>query len=52
MLGAITGDTIGSVYEFRNTKDYNFELFQYNSTYTDDSNDDGHGLLAAEGQAA
>ncbi len=37
MLGAITGDTIGSVYEFRNTKDYNFELFQYNSTYTDDS---------------
>ena len=37
MLGAITGDTIGSVYEFRNTKDYNFELFKYNSTYTDDS---------------
>lgn len=32
MLGAITGDTIGSVYEFRNTKDYNFELFQYHST--------------------
>lgn len=37
MLEAITGDTIGSVYEFRNTKDYNFELFKYNSTYTDDS---------------
>lgn len=25
MLGAITGDTIGSVYEFRNTKDYKFQ---------------------------
>lgn len=37
MLGAITGDTIGAVYEFRNTKDYNFGLFQYSSTYTDDS---------------
>lgn len=32
MLGAITGDTIVSVYEFRNTKYYNFELFQYHST--------------------
>ncbi len=37
MLGAITGDTIGSVYECRNTKDYNFKLFQDNSAYTDDS---------------
>lgn len=37
MLGAITGDTIGSVYEFRNTKDYDFKLFLSNSTYTDDS---------------
>lgn len=37
MLGAIPWDTIGSVYEFRNTKNYNFTLFQYNSSYTDDS---------------
>ena len=37
MLGAIIGDTIGSVYEFHNTKDYNFELFRNNSAYTDDS---------------
>ena len=27
MLGAIIGDIAGSVYEFRNTKDYNFEMF-------------------------
>ena len=37
MLGAITGDTIGSAYEFHNTKDYNFTLFLGNSAYTDDS---------------
>lgn len=37
MLGAITGDTIGSVYEFDNTKDYNFRLFTRRSDYTDDS---------------
>jgi ADP-ribosylglycohydrolase len=37
MLGAIIGDTIGSVYEFHNTKDYNFTLFHGNSAYTDDS---------------
>ena len=37
MLGAIIGDTIGSVYELQNTKDYNFTLFMGNSTYTDDS---------------
>ena len=37
MLGALTGDTIGSVYEFRNTKDYDFPLFQERSAYTDDS---------------
>lgn len=37
MLGAITGDTIGSVYEVNNTKDYNFTLFHGNSEYTDDS---------------
>ena len=37
MLGAITGDTIGSSYEFSNTKDYNFELFRHDSNYTDDT---------------
>ena len=37
MLGAIIGDTVGSVYEFHNTKDYNFALFNSESGYTDDS---------------
>ena len=37
MLGAITGDTVGSAYEFHNTKEYNFTLFLGNSAYTDDS---------------
>lgn len=37
MLGAITGDAIGSVYEFDNTKDYDFALFTAKSNYTDDS---------------
>ena len=37
MLGAITGDTVGSVYEFNNTKDYHFTLFRPESIYTDDS---------------
>lgn len=37
MLGAIIGDTVGSVYEFNNTKDYNFRLFNSESSYTDDS---------------
>ena len=37
MLGAITGDTVGSVYEFNNTKDYNFRLFTSESGFTDDS---------------
>ena len=37
MLGAIAGDTIGSVYEFNNTKEYDFELFRSESVYTDDS---------------
>ena len=37
MLGAITGDTIGSAYEFHNTKDYNYTLFLSESNYTDDS---------------
>ena len=37
MLGAIIGDTVGSAYEFCNTKDYNFTLFNSESNYTDDS---------------
>jgi ADP-ribosylglycohydrolase/uncharacterized protein (DUF1810 family) len=37
MLGAIIGDTVGSVYEFHNTKNYGFEFFQHRSAYTDDS---------------
>lgn len=37
MLGAIAGDTIGSAYEFNNTKDYRFLLFSSVSNYTDDS---------------
>lgn len=37
MLGAIIGDTVGSIYEFENTKDYNFTLFNSLSGYTDDS---------------
>ena len=37
MLGAIVGDTVGSIYEFENTKDYNFQLFNRCSSYTDDS---------------
>ena len=37
MLGAIIGDTVGSAYEFQNTKDYPFKLFLSESNYTDDS---------------
>ena len=37
MLGAIIGDTVGSIYEFENTKDYDFQLFNRCSGYTDDS---------------
>ena len=37
MLGAIVGDTVGSIYEFNNTKDYDFEMFSRDSGYTDDS---------------
>lgn len=36
MLGSIFGDIIGSYYEFRSTKDYNFPL-QGESRFTDDS---------------
>lgn len=37
MLGAIIGDTVGSVYEFHNIKTMNFPLFSPESNYTDDS---------------
>ena len=37
MLGAITGDTIGSRFEFRSNKSTNFELFGPECRYTDDS---------------
>ena len=37
MLGAIIGDTVGSHYEFNNTKDYKFQMFHKDSCYTDDS---------------
>ena len=37
MIGAIIGDTVGSVYEFSNIKTKDFELFSENSVPTDDS---------------
>ena len=37
MLGAVVGDIIGSVYEFRNVKTTDFELFPKGSRFTDDS---------------
>jgi len=37
MFGAIAGDIIGSPYEFENTKDFDFPLFNEYSTYTDDT---------------
>ena len=37
MLGAITGDTIGSRFEFRGNKSTDFELFGPGCRYTDDS---------------
>ena len=37
LLGAICGDIIGSWYEFRPTKDRDFELFQSKSQFTDDT---------------
>lgn len=33
MIGAIIGDTVGSVFEFNNTKDVNFPLFCSMSSY-------------------
>lgn len=37
MFGAIAGDVIGSVYEYRPMKDYNFQLFRRHSSFTDDT---------------
>src|SRR5574344_532031 len=37
LLGAIIGDTIGSIYEFNPTKDYHFRLLDDSMGYTDDS---------------
>jgi ADP-ribosylglycohydrolase len=37
VIGAIAGDIIGSVYEFRRTKTKDFDLFTLGSTFTDDS---------------
>lgn len=37
IIGAIAGDVIGSAYEFNPTRDYHFELFTPQSTYTDDT---------------
>ena len=37
MLGAIIGDTIGSLYEWHNIKTTEFPLFSEGSTFTDDS---------------
>jgi ADP-ribosylglycohydrolase len=37
MLGAIIGDTVGSIYEFNNIKTTDFPLFSDDCRYTDDS---------------
>ena len=37
MLGAIYGDIVGSVYEFRNIKTKDFDLFGKRSSFTDDT---------------
>ncbi|MBO6047631.1 MAG: ADP-ribosylglycohydrolase family protein, partial [Erysipelotrichaceae bacterium] len=37
MLGALFGDMVGSVYEFRNTYNYHFKLLSRSSRPTDDS---------------
>lgn len=37
MLGAIAGDIIGSVYELDNIKTEEFELFDQDSRFTDDT---------------
>ena len=37
ILGAIAGDILGSAYEFYPVKDYNFNLFNEESAFTDDT---------------
>lgn len=37
MIGAIIGDIAGSRFEFNNTRDYNFQLFHKDCSYTDDT---------------
>ena len=37
MLGAILGDIVGSIYEFDNIKTKEFELFDKECCFTDDS---------------
>lgn len=37
VLGAICGDIIGSEYEWDSTKDYDFEMFFRDATFTDDT---------------
>ena len=37
MIGAIAGDIIGSVFEHRNVKSTDFELFNPGSRFTDDT---------------
>lgn len=37
MIGAIIGDIVGSKFEFNNTFDYNFKLFDYGCSFTDDT---------------
>lgn len=37
IIGAIAGDVIGSAYEFNPTREYDFELFTPESTFTDDT---------------
>lgn len=37
IFGTIFGDIVGSVYETNNTKDYNFRLLSFKSTFTDDT---------------
>ena len=37
MIGAIIGDIVGSKYEFNNTFNYNFKLFDKGCNFTDDT---------------
>ncbi len=37
MLGSITGDIIGSTYEFKNADNYDFDAFPSGSSFTDDT---------------